>query len=71
VNELIRTLRGCLGTDMPVRYGPPRPGDIRHSRADVSRAKSVLGFQAETPLEDGLKRTIEAHRSSRPAGQET
>lgn len=71
VNELIRALRCCLGTDIPVRYGPPRPGDIRHSRADVSRAKSVLGFEAETPLEDGLQRTIEAHRSSRPATQES
>jgi len=36
-------------------YAPPRPGDIRHSAADVSKARA-LGWEPQIPLEEGLRR---------------
>lgn len=49
--------RADLATAVPT-FGPPRPGDVRHSRADVSRAREVLGFEPEVGLEQGIDRTI-------------
>jgi UDP-glucose 4-epimerase len=45
-------LAGLSGESL---YAPPRPGDIKHSVADVTKAKS-LGWQPQTPLEEGLRR---------------
>jgi len=39
-------------------YGPPRPGDIRHTQADVSKAKELLGWTPKTEFVDGVKKTI-------------
>jgi len=38
-------------------YDPPRPGDVKHSLADISRAKEVLGYRVICPFEEGLKDT--------------
>jgi len=40
-------------------YAPPRPGDIRHSYADISKARKMLGFEPKTSLREGLAKTIE------------
>ena len=47
--------------DKPVErnYLPARPGDLRNSWADVGEAKSLLGFEPEVDLEDGLRRTAD------------
>ncbi len=42
-------------------FDKPRPGDIKHSQADISKIKK-LGFKPEYPLEEGLLRTIEWYR---------
>lgn len=42
----------------PPRCGPPRPGDILHSGADISKIVNDLGFEAVTTLEDGLRETV-------------
>lgn len=39
-------------------YGPAKAGEARHVALDSARARAVLGWQAETPLEEGLRRTI-------------
>lgn len=57
--DLLGVLREILGTDVePVHVGP-RPGDIRHSYADASRATEVLGHRCEVDLPTGLARTVE------------
>ena len=65
VNEVI----GCLTSLQPgtaeVMHGPPRPGDIRHSRADISRARRLLGYEPQTYIEEGLRHTLEWYRASR------
>ena len=44
----------------------PRPGDLRDSVADVSRARALLGFEAEVELRDGLSRTVAWLRGEAP-----
>ncbi len=56
--RLAETLNTVMGLDLPPRFAPPRSGEVRHSQADVSRARRVMGFRAETPLEVGLARTV-------------
>jgi nucleoside-diphosphate-sugar epimerase len=41
-----------------VQFLPPRPGDVLHSQADVSRAKALLGFEPLVNVEQGLQRTL-------------
>ncbi|NPA48456.1 MAG: SDR family oxidoreductase [Thermodesulfobacteria bacterium] len=64
VNQLYRLIAGIIGTDLQPRYAPPRPGDVRHSLADVARAQRLLGLKELTPLEEGLRRTIAWYRAS-------
>ena len=42
---------------------PGRVGDVRHSQADLGRARELLGYEAVTKLEDGLRETMEWYRS--------
>ncbi len=56
--EVIALLQRVLGTNLPVRHEPPRAGDIRHSLADIGRAREVLGFEPAVPFADGLERLV-------------
>lgn len=53
VNELAAEIRRLVGGPEPV-HGPPRPGDVRHSMADASKAREMLAFEARTGLAEGL-----------------
>jgi UDP-glucose 4-epimerase len=55
IRELAAIVMRLAGLGGEPLYGPPRPGDIKHSAADVSKAKS-LGWQPQMPLEEGLRR---------------
>jgi len=55
VLELARTVAEVLGKPLRIRRAPPRKGDIRHSTADISRARRRLGFRPATGLEQGLR----------------
>lgn len=50
----------AAGSASPIVHGPARAGDIAHSRAECSRAHDRLGFAAEVPLAEGLRRTLAA-----------
>jgi len=58
LNTLARTMMGAAGQEVAIRYGPPRGGDIRHSLAEISRAREVLGWRPAYSLEDGLLETM-------------
>lgn len=58
--ELIATLSTILGTTAVPAHGPPRPGDIRHSRAKIDRIRAELGYAPTVPFEEGLRRTLGA-----------
>jgi nucleoside-diphosphate-sugar epimerase len=60
VNELIARLNEFLGTALDPVYDDPRPGDVRHSHADVSKAAELLGYEPSMGFEEALERTITA-----------
>jgi UDP-glucose 4-epimerase len=56
--ELVATINRILGTDIAPVHTAPRVGDVRHSLADISRARKMLGYQVEVEFEEGLRRLI-------------
>lgn len=58
VNALVGHINRILGTSVASRHVDPRPGDIKHSFADITAAGRGLGFRPIVAFEDGLKRTI-------------
>jgi len=62
VNELVETLNDLLGTDIDPVHDDPRPGDVRHSHADISKAEELLGYEPQIGFEKGLENTIEFYR---------
>ncbi len=64
VNELWETICGIVGTRRQARHGSPRPGDVRDSLADISRARAVLGYEPCYRIRDGLAATVESYRVS-------
>ena len=59
LNELVREIGRVLGRPVDVRHVEPRPGDIRHSLADISKAKELIGYEPLVRWENGLSPTIE------------
>jgi nucleoside-diphosphate-sugar epimerase len=63
LNELLHMLREITGSEVRPVHGPPRPGDVRDSLADLCRAGELLGYAPSVSLEEGLKRTVEGLRA--------
>jgi UDP-glucose 4-epimerase len=63
LNHLLEQLRAVIGTELQAKHLEPRPGDVRHSLADISRAKEQLGYQPVVDFDEGLRRTVEHHQS--------
>ncbi|HDL50243.1 MAG TPA: NAD-dependent epimerase/dehydratase family protein [Actinobacteria bacterium] len=62
VIELFRKLADIIGFDKNPVFGNPRPGDIARSVVDPTAAFKYLGWRAWTPLEQGLRQTVESFR---------
>ncbi len=56
--ELVATINRILGTDIAPVHTAPRLGDVKHSLADIARAREMLGYQVEVEFEEGLRRLI-------------
>ncbi len=65
LNQLLAELQKIIGTDLQPHYAEKRAGDVRHSLADISRARQLLGYEPTVSLAEGLRRTVEWYRSSR------
>lgn len=59
LNELAESLRREIGCETEPVHGPDRPGDVRHSMADISRARAELGYEPVVSLEEGVRVTVE------------
>ena len=59
INDLIRALQQLLKVDTEPIYDQPRPGDVKHSVADITRARELLGYETVVAFEEGLRRTAE------------
>lgn len=72
LNTLLKTLKGLTGLDdVQPRYAEPRKGDVRDSLADISRARTLLNYQPQVGLEEGLGLTIEWWKHSRFSHQKS
>ncbi|HEU0046993.1 MAG TPA: NAD-dependent epimerase/dehydratase family protein, partial [Nitrososphaera sp.] len=60
LNTLIGTLERIIGVKAKVKFEPTRNGDVRHSLADIHLARSILGYEPNVGVEQGLKKTVEA-----------
>jgi UDP-glucose 4-epimerase len=69
--DLLATLESLIGLPLTPEFRPARPGEVRHSRADISLARNLLGFEPAVTLPTGLERTLRAAREAmNPAGLE-
>ncbi|MDR3212253.1 MAG: NAD-dependent epimerase/dehydratase family protein [Planctomycetota bacterium] len=64
LNQLVEKLNSVLGTKFQAIHSDPRPGDILHSRADISKAKKELAFAAKIDFGEGLRLTADSLRAS-------
>ena len=64
LNQLVQKLRGIINSHADPIYTSPRPGDIRHSLADISKADRLLNYKPTYSMEEGLKKTVDWFKSS-------
>ena len=62
LNQAWKALGDILGPLPDPVYGPARPGDVRESQADITRAQRLLGYRPAISFEEGLRRTVECAR---------
>lgn len=55
INELVRQMESVSGLSSQTVHGNPRPGDVRHSLADISGIRSAIGFEPQVSLGEGLR----------------
>lgn len=60
VRELAETIADLCGVGADIAYRPPRPGDVRRSIGDPTKAAAAFGFAADTTLTEGLRPTLAA-----------
>ena len=58
VNQIIARINTLLGKQIEPVYEPDRPGDVKHSAADISRARELIGYEPVIDFDDGLGRAI-------------
>ena len=62
LNDLYLKICKLLKVDVQPVYGPERPGDIKHSNADISKAENILGYHPEYDVDRGLEKAIEWYK---------
>ncbi|MGB2984523.1 MAG: SDR family oxidoreductase [Phycisphaerae bacterium] len=62
VNQVIAVINRLLETDVRPHHVATRPGDVRHSCADITLAKKLLGYEPLVDFEEGLRHAIEYYR---------
>jgi nucleoside-diphosphate-sugar epimerase len=68
LNALLRAMNKIVGTNLQPIYQEPRAGDVRDSQADITKAKTLLGYTPIVSLEEGLEKTLEWCRTESTAG---
>ncbi|MXI17174.1 LPS biosynthesis protein WbpP, partial [Escherichia coli] len=68
--QMYDILREEAGSDLAPKFGPDRPGDIRDSLADISKANRLLGYQPQVRIREGLRQTLEWFKANQGFIQE-
>jgi len=58
LNQLITMINADLGTSIRATHGPPRAGDVMHSKASVEKAKRLLNFSPSVSVAEGVRKTV-------------
>jgi len=69
LNEVYETIASQLGFTKPPTYGSEREGDIKHSLADITRARTELGYEPLVDFREGLRRTVDWYLETHRAGE--
>jgi UDP-glucose 4-epimerase len=64
LNELWSILQKMEAVEIPLKYGPPRAGDVRHSLADTTAAIAELGHAPQFTIEAGLRKTLDWYKAA-------
>ncbi|UCF00388.1 MAG: SDR family oxidoreductase [Planctomycetota bacterium] len=64
VNEIIEVINDLLGKNIKPVYTDPRPGDVKHSLADISLARKIIGYKPIVHFKDGLQKAINWYRQN-------
>lgn len=62
--DIYHELCKALGKDIEPIFGPDRPGDIKHSNADITKARELLGYEPEWSFERGIQAAIKWYREN-------
>lgn len=62
LNDVYRGLTTALGVDIEPLYGPDRAGDIKHSNADISKARELIGYSPDYDFADGINLAIDWYK---------
>lgn len=62
--DIYYMLCNALGKDIEPEFGPERPGDIKHSNADISKAIEMLGYNPEYNFEKGIEEALEWYKEN-------
>lgn len=65
VLDLVDALNRQLGTRVVPQHAPARAGDVRHSKADISRAREELGYEPTVAFAQGLSETLDWYRAGK------
>lgn len=64
LNDIYNSISNALNVNIKPIYGPERAGDIKHSNADISKAKEMLGYNPDWSFERGINTTIEWYKEN-------
>jgi UDP-glucose 4-epimerase len=56
--ELLEAIGALMGRDVAPDFGPPRPGDVLHSEAAISKAEQLIGYHPVVGVQEGLAETV-------------
>ena len=69
--ELLGILANEVGVAVTPDHGDPRPGDVRHSHADITAARRDLGYEPSVTFDEGLANTLDWFRAGRPTPRQS
>jgi nucleoside-diphosphate-sugar epimerase len=64
LNQLFEEMRKLIGADVKPTYAEVRPGDVRDSQADISKARRILGYQPTVAFDEGIRKTVDWYRTA-------
>lgn len=64
INDIINMINDSLGKNVEPAYTDPRPGDVKHSLADITAAQNIIGYKPAISFRDGLQKAIDWYRDN-------